>query len=97
VIQRSHVRLCIGMPLNDVIAATTLNAAMALKRPELGSLKPGSIGDATILSIQEGQFDYVDVVGEHMRGDSKIVSEGVVIARRWWHPKRERIEEGRDS
>src|ERR1700761_5441403 len=25
--------LCLGMPLNDVIAATTVNAAMALKRP----------------------------------------------------------------
>jgi dihydroorotase len=79
--------LCMGMPLIDVIAATTVNAAVALKRPELGSLKPGSAGDATILSIQEGEFDYVDVVGEHLRGDRKIVSEGVVIAGRWWHPK----------
>jgi len=78
--------LCLGMPLNDVIAATTLNAAMALKRPELGSLKPSSIGDATILSVQQGKFDYVDVVGEHMVGDKRIVSEGVVIAGRWWHP-----------
>jgi dihydroorotase len=77
--------LCMGMPLIDVIAATTVNAAVALKRPELGSLKPGSAGDATILSIQEGEFDYVDVVGEHLRGDRKIVSEGVVIAGRWWH------------
>jgi dihydroorotase len=79
--------LCMGMPLIDVIAATTVNAAVALKRPELGSLKPGSVGDATILSIQQGEFDYVDVVGEHLRGDRKIVSEGVVIAGRWWHPK----------
>ena len=39
--------LCMGMPLTDVIAASTVNAAMALKRPELGSLKPGSVGDAT--------------------------------------------------
>jgi len=78
--------LCMGMPLIDVIAATTVNAALALKRPELGSLKPGSVGDATILSIQQGEFDYVDVVGEHLRGDRKIVSEGVVIAGRWWHP-----------
>ena len=78
--------LCMGMPLIDVIAATTVNAAVALKRPELGSLKPGSVGDATILSIQQGEFDYVDVVGEHLRGDRKIVSEGVVIAGRWWHP-----------
>ena len=60
---------------------------MALKRPELGSLKPGSIGDATILSVQSGEFDYVDVVGEHMAGDNRILSEGVVIAGRWWHPR----------
>jgi dihydroorotase len=79
--------LCMGMPLNDVIAATTVNAATALKRPELGSLKPGSAGDATILSIQRGTFDYVDVLGEHMAGDRKIASEAVVIAGRWWHPQ----------
>jgi dihydroorotase len=79
--------LCMGMPLIDVVAATTVNAAVALKRPELGSLKPGSVGDATVLSIQRGEFNYVDVVGEHLRGDYKIVSEGVVIAGRWWHPK----------
>jgi dihydroorotase len=76
-----------GMPLRDVIAATTVNAAMALKRPELGTLKVGSIGDATIMSIRSGQFDYVDVVGEHMTGDKRIFSEGVVIAGRWWHPR----------
>jgi dihydroorotase len=78
--------LCMGMPLNDVIAATTVNAATALQRPELGSLKAGSVGDATILSVRDGAFDYVDVVGEHMMGEKKIVSEGVVIGGRWWHP-----------
>jgi dihydroorotase len=79
--------LCLGMPLNDVIAASTVNSAFALKRPELGSLKPGSVGDATILSITDGRFDYVDVVGEHLTGDRKIASQAVVIAGRWWHPK----------
>jgi dihydroorotase len=78
--------LCLGMPLVDVIAASTVNAAFALKRPELGSLKPGSVGDATILSVTDGRFDYVDVVGEHLSGDRRIASEGVVIAGRWWHP-----------
>jgi len=78
--------LCLGMPLVDVIRASTVNAATALKRPELGSLKPGSAGDATILSIREGEFDYVDVVGEVMRGDRRIFSEGVVIGGHWWHP-----------
>ena len=79
--------LCMGMPLSDVVAASTVNAAMALRRPELGSLKPGSVGDATLISIQDGKFDYVDVVGEPLIGDRKIVSEGVVIGGRWWHPQ----------
>ncbi|MGU3494312.1 amidohydrolase/deacetylase family metallohydrolase [Xanthobacteraceae bacterium A53D] len=80
--------LMLGMPLAEVIERSTVNAAMALKRPELGSLKPGSVGDATLLSVREGKFDYVDTEGEHLIGDRKIFSEGVVIAGKWWHPKR---------
>jgi dihydroorotase len=79
--------LCMGMPLGEIIAATTHKTAIALRRPELGSLKTGSIGDATLLSIREGRFDYVDAVGEHMAGDRRIQSAGVVIAGRWWHPQ----------
>jgi dihydroorotase len=79
--------LCMGMSLNDVIAASTCNAALALKRPELGSLKPGSAGDATLLTVDDGEFDYVDVTGEHLAGRHKINSRGVVIAGKWWHPK----------
>jgi dihydroorotase len=70
------------------VAASTVNAAMALKRMEYGSLKVGSLGDATVLTVKEGKFDYVDVVGEHLIGDKKIVSEGVVLKGAWWHPKR---------
>ena len=78
--------LCLGMPLVDVIRATTVNAAMALQRPELGSLKPGSVGDATVISVAEGRFEYEDVVGEILVGDRKIKPEGLVIGGRWWHP-----------
>jgi dihydroorotase len=78
--------LCMGMPLNDVIAASTVNAGIALQRPELGSFKPGCVGDATILTVADGKFDYEDVTGEHMIGDKRILSEGVVIGGRWWHP-----------
>lgn len=78
--------LCMGMPLYDVIAASTVNAGLALQRPELGSFKPGCAGDATIMTVRDGQFDYMDVVGEKMVGNKKIVSEGVVLNGRWWHP-----------
>ncbi len=82
--------LCMGMSLSDVIKASTANAALALQRMEYGSLKPGSLGDATILTVKEGRFDYVDVVGEHLIGEQRIVSEGVVLKGKWWHPKRSR-------
>lgn len=78
--------LCLGMPLLEVIERSTVNAAMALKRPELGSLKPGSAGDATVLSVEEERFDYVDAVGEVLEGRQRIESRGVVLHGRWWHP-----------
>jgi dihydroorotase len=80
--------LCMGMSLNNVIKASTVNAAVALQRMEYGSLKPGSLGDATVLTVKEGRFDYVDVVGEHLIGNQRIVSEAVVLKGKWWHPKR---------
>jgi dihydroorotase len=80
--------LCLGMSLSDVIAASTSNAATALKRLELGSLKPGSVGDATIMSLRSGQFDYVDATAEHLVGSQRLIAEGTVLAGRWWHPER---------
>ena len=79
--------LCLGMPLDEVIARSTVEPARALKRPELGTLRPGSPGDATILRIREGLFDYTDVVGEVLQGEQRIESAGVVIAGQWWHPQ----------
>ncbi|EIZ83499.1 dihydroorotase [Methylobacterium sp. GXF4] len=78
--------LCLGMSLHEVIAASTVNAAVALKRMEYGTLKVGALGDATVLSVRDGAFDYVDTRGEHMTGAQRIFSEGVVLRGRWWHP-----------
>ena len=78
--------LCMGLDLPTVIKMSTENAAMALQRPELGTLKPGSPGEATVLDLQTGRFDYTDVLGEVMTGDQKLVSAGVVLDGKWWHP-----------
>jgi len=77
--------LCLGMGLNDIIAKSTVAAAKALQRPELGSLKPGSVGDATVLSLRDGEFPLEDVLGEYVTGTQRIFSEGVVVGGRWWH------------
>lgn len=82
--------LCMGVSLYEVVKASTLNAGLALQRTEYGSLKVGSLGDASILSVKPGTFDYEDVTGEHMSGDKKITPEGVVLKGKWWHPKRSR-------
>jgi len=79
--------LCLGMPLDRVIKAATEMPARAVKRHELGTLKPGSPGDATILSLDDGRFDYVDVVGEHLEGRQRLHARGTVIAGKWWHPR----------
>ncbi|MGO1076833.1 amidohydrolase/deacetylase family metallohydrolase [Inquilinus sp. CA228] len=78
--------LALGMPLDEVIAASTVNAAKALGRPELGTFKPGSVGDASILSLQDGAFPLEDVRGEIVTADRRIFAEGVVVNGRWWHP-----------
>jgi len=78
--------LSLGTPLTDVIRTTTVNAAAAIRRPELGTLRPGSAGDATIFSVSEGSFPFVDSTGEQMIGSKKIEIAGVVLKGGWWHP-----------
>lgn len=77
--------LCLGMEFRDVIAASTVNPARMIGRPDLGTLAPGSAGDATVLSLQEGSFDYVDSRDQHLDGRQRIALAGVVVGGRWWH------------
>jgi dihydroorotase len=76
--------LCLGMPLTEVIAAATVRPAAAIRRPELGTLAPGAAGDATILDLASGSFDYVDVMGERLQGDRRLEVEAMVLAGRIW-------------
>ena len=77
--------LCLGMDFADVIAASTVNPARIIGRPDLATLSPGAVGDATILSIDEGSFDYVDSRANHLDGKQRISLAGVVLGGRWWH------------
>ena len=78
--------LCLGVDLPTVIKLATSNAAAAIKRPDLGTLKVGSVGEATVIELKDGKFDYADSIGEKMIGDKRMVSAGVVLAGKWWHP-----------
>src|SRR5471030_2972603 len=78
--------LCLGVDLPTVIRLATSNAAAAIHKPELGTLKPGAVGDATVIDIAQGRFDYADAIGERLIGDKRLLSAGVVLAGKWWHP-----------
>jgi dihydroorotase len=77
--------LCLGMGLVEVIRGSTLAPAAALGRQDLGSLKSGAVGDATLLELDEGQFDYRDVLGESRLGRWRLNARGLVVAGRRWH------------
>ncbi|MCX5514900.1 amidohydrolase/deacetylase family metallohydrolase [Kaistia algarum] len=77
--------LALGMPLGDVIAASTVKAAEALQRPELGTLKVGAVGDASVLSLRDGAFPLEDSQGEVVTAPQRIVAEGMVVGGAWWH------------
>lgn len=77
--------MALGMPLVDVIRAATQNPAKALRRDDLGTLRPGAAGDATIIELREESADHVDVMGEKLVGRAHLVNAGVIIAGNWWH------------
>jgi dihydroorotase len=78
--------LCLGMELVDVIRASTAAPAAALARSDIGTLAVGAAGDATLLELTEGEFDYRDVLGEVRSGRCQLKIRGLVVAGCWWHP-----------
>ncbi len=77
--------LALDVPLMEVIRATTINAAKILPRPELGHLSPGAIGDASILALEEGNFEFVDVEERTLAGGQRLTAKGAVLGGKLWH------------
>jgi len=76
--------LTLGMELTEVICAGTAAPAAALGRSDLGHLAPGAVGDATIIDLAEGAFDYRDVLGETRQGRLRLTASGLVVNGTWW-------------
>jgi len=80
--------LALGMDLAAVIRAGTEAPAAVLGRTNLGRLSAGAVGDASVLELVEGQFEYRDVLGDTRRSQQQLAARGLVIGGRWWHPPR---------
>jgi len=69
-----------GVPFEECLKELTVNPAKAMRRPELGKLEEGEIGDATLLKIEEGDFTVSDVDGRTRKTNKRVVAVGVVRA-----------------
>lgn len=74
----------LGMSLPEVVACATVNVARAIRRPELGSFKTGSAGDASIFEVIHEPTPYQDVRGEVIQGDVRFAARGLVLSGAWW-------------
>ena len=72
--------LALGMPLGEVVARTTVNAAAALRDERLGSLAPGKLADVSVLSLGEGAYELVDSPGEVVPTQHKLFAEATIVA-----------------
>ena len=70
--------LLMGMPLPEVIKASTWNAATVIKKEELGHISVGAIADVAILNLRKGNFGFYDKTGYKLKGNQRFECEMTV-------------------
>ena len=74
--------LAIGIPLNEIIRRSTVNPALEIRRPELGTLSVGKEADIAVLEVLNGKFSYIDCGLARMDGTVKLSARMTVRAGR---------------
>jgi dihydroorotase len=71
--------LLLGMPLGDVLACATSNAARTFRElASYGTLSEGAVADVTVLEMSEGTFEFVDNYRGTRAGRQRLVARAVV-------------------
>ena len=82
------VFLALGMSLEEVVKAVTVNAAAVIGVADLGTLNRGSAGDAAVLRLEKGDFAYEDHLGNDVRAGLRFVPVLTVRDGKRWRPRR---------
>jgi dihydroorotase len=78
--------LHLGLTLDQVIERATVAPARALRRPELGTLAPGSPADVAVFAMEEGEFPFEDAHRGTRMGRRRLATRLTVRAGRPWRP-----------
>ncbi len=73
--------LLIGLSVDQVIERVTVRPTRMFNfGAELGSLRPGTVADVTILEVREGSFLFTDSTGKKRTGKQKLQSAAAIRA-----------------
>jgi dihydroorotase len=73
--------LLLGVPLDEVIARATINAAHVFPDfGDLGTLRIGSPADIAVLELRSGAFEFVDNANTPRQGTSKLFTQAAIVA-----------------
>ena len=86
-LEHMSIFLELGVSLDDVIKCVTANASVAIGREELGTLRAGSIGDAAVLELEEGDFGFEDGLGNSLRVSRRFAPVMAVKDGVRWRPR----------
>jgi dihydroorotase len=75
--------LYLGMPLANVIEATTCRPASILGVSDwLGTIKPGAMADLNCFVVENGAVDLADIHGNVRRADRHLVNRRTIVSGR---------------
>lgn len=71
--------LSFGMTLSQVIERATSKPAAAMRRPDLGTLKPGSLADVALFRMEEGPVTFQDIHMNERQGNQRLINTLTMI------------------
>ena len=78
--------LGLGMSLEQVMRSVTSKPAEVIGRPDLGTLAAGSAGDAAVLELEEGSFNYPDMLGDAVETTRRFSPVMTIKGGKRWEP-----------
>ena len=72
--------MAMGMTLQEVVTRTTSNPAIAIKRPDIGTLSVGSVADVAVFNLRQGDFGFIDIRRTRLKATQKLEAELTIRA-----------------